>query len=83
MLESVAQIAGSFSSFFFWPYQAAFGILVPRPRMEPVAPAVEAWSLNHWTSSEVPLSCFQPQKVSFQYFIIDCDTCTTLVVFPP
>ena len=32
----------------------ACGILVPRPGMEAVPPAVEAWSLNHWTTREVP-----------------------------
>ena len=42
--------------FFFWPRHTACGILVPRPGMEPETPAVEAWSPNHWTSREVPLS---------------------------
>ena len=32
----------------------ARGILVPAPGIEPEAPAVEARSLNHWTSREVP-----------------------------
>ena len=36
------------------PCRAACGILVPRPGIEPVPPAVEAWSLNHWTAREVP-----------------------------
>ena len=36
----------------------ACGILAPRPGMEPVPPAVEAQSLNHWTTREVP-SYFQ------------------------
>ena len=27
---------------------------VPQPRIEPMPPAVEAWSLNHWTTREVP-----------------------------
>ena len=31
----------------------ACGILVPQPGMEPVPPALEAWSLIHWTSREV------------------------------
>ena len=37
------------SSFFslFWLHHAARGILVPRPGIEPVPPAVEAWSRNH------------------------------------
>ena len=29
-------------------------ILVPQLRMEPVAPAEEAWSLNQWTTRESP-----------------------------
>ena len=31
----------------------ACGILVPQPEVEPVPPAVEAQSLNHWTAREV------------------------------
>ena len=31
----------------------AGGILVPQPGIEPVPPAVEVWSLNHWTMREV------------------------------
>ena len=37
------------------PRHAACSILVPQPGMEPVPPAVEVWSLNHWTAREVPL----------------------------
>ena len=33
--------------FFFWLRRVACGILVPRPGIEPVPPAVEVWSLNH------------------------------------
>ena len=32
----------------------ACGILVPRPRIEPLSPALEVWGLNHWTAREVP-----------------------------
>ena len=32
---------------------------VPRPGMERTPPAVEAWSLNHWTAREVPLRVFK------------------------
>ena len=39
--------------FFFWPCHAACGILLPQPGVEPVPPAVEAQSLNHWTAREV------------------------------
>ena len=38
--------------FFFW--HAACGILVPQPGIEPVPAAMEGWSLNHWTTREVP-----------------------------
>ena len=44
--------------FFFWPCHAACGILVPQPGIEHVPPALEAWSLNHWTSREVPMLLF-------------------------
>ena len=44
--------------FFFWPSLVACGILVPRPGIKPVPPAVEVWSLHHWTSREVPPCLF-------------------------
>ena len=31
------------------------GILVPQPGIKPMPPAVEVWSLNHWTTREVPV----------------------------
>ena len=33
----------------------AYGILVPRPGIEPTPPALEEWSLNHWTNKEVSI----------------------------
>ena len=44
----------SFVFVFFWPPRAAHGMLVPRPGIELVPPAVEAQSPNHWTAREVP-----------------------------
>ena len=38
---------------YFWLCCTARGILVPRPGIKPAPPAVEAWSLNHWTAGEV------------------------------
>ena len=38
---------------FFWAVHVARGILVPRPGIEPMPPAVEGWSPNHWTAREV------------------------------
>ena len=43
---------------FSWPCHAACGILVPQPGNEPAPPALEAWSLNHWTAGQVPLLVF-------------------------
>ena len=46
---------------FFWPH-STLDILVPWPGIEPTPPALEAWSLNHWATSEVPPSlCFKRQ----------------------
>ena len=28
--------------------------LVPQPGIKPESPVVEVWSLNHWTTREVP-----------------------------
>ena len=44
-----------FIYFFIYGRTAACGILVSRPGIEPVPPAVEAWSPNHWTTKEFPL----------------------------
>ena len=33
----------------------ACGILVPRPGIRPIPPALEAQSLNHWTAREIPI----------------------------
>ena len=31
----------------------AYGILVPKPSMEPIHPAMETQSLNHWAVMEI------------------------------
>ena len=43
-----------FKKQFFWQCHTACGILVTRPGIEPMSPAVEAQSPNHWTAREVP-----------------------------
>ena len=40
--------------FFLWPCCEACGILVPPLGIKPTPSAVEAQSLNHWTTREVP-----------------------------
>ena len=58
-----------FPSFFL--FLETWEILVPQPGIEPMLPAVEAWSLNHWTAREAPLSlclsCFLPSLKSFSW----------------
>ena len=36
---------------------AACGILIPQPGIEPMPPALEVQSFNHWTSKETPWLC--------------------------
>ena len=43
---------------FYLSHHLAYGLLFPPPRIEPMPPAVEAPSLNHWTTREVPLLFF-------------------------
>ena len=42
------------SLFIFWLHHMAFRILVLQPGMEPVLTVWKVWSLNHWTTREVP-----------------------------
>ena len=48
--------------FFLRPRHVAYGILVPRPGIEPMPPALGAWSLNHWTAREVPVRLFLTEQ---------------------
>ena len=50
-------LSKSFAHFFFFFGLTACGILAPWPGIEPMPSALAAWSLNHWTSREVPLFC--------------------------
>ena len=47
----------------------ARGILVPQPAIPPPTPALEAWSLNHWTTREVPI----------QHILICCSVLGTVL----
>ena len=54
---------GSNPFILYWPHSEAYRILVPPPGIQPMSPAVEALSLNHWIAREVPhVSCFKWQK---------------------
>ena len=63
------------SFFFFWLHCMAYGILVPGPGIEPVSPAVDARSLNHWTTKEVLAFCFFFQMVMFELTIRNIMIC--------
>ena len=39
----------------FFGHTKACGILVLQPGIKPMPPVLEAWSLNHWTTREVPV----------------------------
>ena len=51
---SLSHFLSFFLFFFFWSHHAACWILVPQPGDEPVPPAVEVRSPNHWTTREFP-----------------------------
>ena len=44
--------------FVFFFGREARGIPAPRPGIERVPPALQVWSLNHWTTREAPVSQF-------------------------
>ena len=48
-----------FLIFIFWLCHVACGILVTQPGIKPVPPALEAWSLNHWTAKKSLVGCFK------------------------
>ena len=63
--------------FFFWPCHVACGILVSQPGIEIVPPALEAQSLNHWTTREVSQSIFTNESTEMS------STAPSTVLMPP
>ena len=50
----------------------------PRPELEPVPPAVEVQSLNHWTTREVPRIVFLMKKKRNSVWMCEVsDVCST------
>ena len=70
MLPNQSLICSCFSYLLFGgrPCYSTHGILVPQPGMEPMPPAVEAWSLNHWTFREVLFFFSNLNALSLQCF---------------
>ena len=54
-----------FFNLHFLAVWVAHEILVPWPEMEPLSPAVEAWSPNHWTTRKVPNFCFKVWNLNY------------------
>ena len=50
--------------FSLWPHWKAPRISVPWPGIEPLPLAVEAWSLNHWTTRKFPTCFLSPKQQS-------------------
>ena len=68
---AVSQLAHALSVFglFFWLGHAAYGMLVPQPKIDPVSTAAKAQSPNHWTTRGRS-SCF-----SFNWSMVDLQCC--------
>ena len=49
---------------FFFQSAPAYGFLASSPGMEPMPHAVEAWSLNHWTTPSSLFVCYTLQLIS-------------------
>ena len=56
-----------FSLFNFFAEQCAYNIIVPQPEIEPMPSEVDTWSLNHWTTREVPYTELKIQCSSVQF----------------
>ena len=56
---AITPTAGFLKLLIYWPRHTAHGISVPQPEIEPVLLALEAWSLNHWTTRKVLLQSFE------------------------
>ena len=51
---------------FFWPCYVTCGILVPWPGIKTMLPAIEAWSLNHWSTRAVPTAGLLSESYTIQ-----------------
>ena len=65
---------GAFHVFLFFLFfgPIACGILVPQPRIEPTPPALEVWSINHWTPREVSPVHFFANDLAFPLLVQSC-----------
>ena len=54
---------GCFIFFNFYFLAVPCGILVTQAGIEPVPPALEAWSLNHWTAKKSLGGCFKSTDI--------------------
>ena len=67
-------------------YRTAWGTLVPQSGTKAVSPALEAWSLNHWTAREVPVlfllhfkgNCWG-STLQHVYHLLESDVCVCVI----
>ena len=62
-LNSASRLVLLLFLFVFWPHTAC-RVLLPQPTIEPMAPTLGAWHLNHWTTREIPV----PSVLSYWSF---------------
>ena len=75
-MYGIMQYIVFFFFLIFWSHCAACRILVPRPGIELMCPALEAQSLNHWTTREVPsIQCFVWLFFFVQHNIFERHSC--------
>ena len=63
---------GFFFFFFFLPYLVTYGLLVPRPGIKPILPALEVRSPNHWATREFLQISSAPQILLCGHLVFLC-----------
>ena len=56
--------------FIYWPHCTECGVLFPRPEIEPILPAVDAQSFNHWTTWGVQFFFFNQRQFNMNFVVI-------------
>ena len=62
LLAKGHKVQGHSFFFFSFTFGCTMGILVPPPWTEPPSPALGTWSLNCWTTREIPKCKFLAKK---------------------